>query len=281
MRFSLIITAYNVEDYIEECLRSVLKQTYSDSYEVIIVDDASTDDTGRILDRFCSDPRLRVFHLPENRGNSYGRNLGLTKARGDWIAFIDGDDYIKVNYLETISKTIDSFPSIDMVFIPLLELGLNGSLKPTANLKARYSNNPYEVFDFSLLSTQTQILRKDIWSHVRFPEGKYHEDVFTIYQTIGYCNSAFFLSEPLYVYRRRPGSITQTHSKQRLLDQLEACVLQYKAITTKISEKARESLLSTIYFSSKWITLSFDRNETTEWAFQVYEKMLKKDYESL
>lgn len=280
MKFSFIVTAYNVERYIETCVRSILTQSLSD-FEIIIIDDCSTDQTGKILDEYTGDERIQIIHLEQNRGCSYGRNLGLDLAQGEWIAVIDGDDFITSDYLEKINSAIEKCPSIDMVFIPASNFYEStkkfGPLPhPTED---RFTSDPYEIFDFSFLCTQTQVLRKDVWDHVRFPEGKYHEDVFTIWKTLEFVQDAFFLSDPIYVYRQRGGSITHTHSRQRYLDLLEACIEEYRGVKDKISESARNTCLSSIFACLEYIIAMYKRSPETEKAHEVHEKILAKDFD--
>ena len=280
MKFSFIVTAYNVERYIETCVRSILTQSLSD-FEVIIIDDCSTDQTRKVLDRYDTDPRVQINHLNQTKGCSYGRNLGLDLAQGAWIAVIDGDDFITSDYLEIVNSAIENYPSIDMVFIPASKYyDSTKRFEPIPQVaKEHFTGNPYEIFDFSLLCTQTQVLRKEVWDHVRFPVGKYHEDVFTIWRTLEFVKSAYILNSPIYVYRQREGSITHSHFKQRYLDLLEACVEEYKGIKDKISEIAKGACLSSIYACSKYITTMYKRSSETEFAYRVCEKLESKDFD--
>lgn len=105
MSISIIIPVYNVEKYLKECADSIINQTYKD-FEVVLVDDGSTDSSGRICDEIClRDERFRVFHK-KNEGVSIARNLGIKNARYDYIAFIDADDIISPLYLEVLGKNM-------------------------------------------------------------------------------------------------------------------------------------------------------------------------------
>lgn len=106
MRFSIIIPAYNSERYLEECLRSALSQSYRD-YEVLVIDDGSTDSTPFIVDNYVnSNPNVRGFHIV-NRGPLYARRVGMKNARGDYLLFLDSDDCLRSDALEVISDAID------------------------------------------------------------------------------------------------------------------------------------------------------------------------------
>ena len=105
---SVIVPVYKVEKYLPECIDSILAQTFTD-FELILVDDGSPDNSGKICDDYATrDSRIRVFHK-ENGGVSSARNLGLDNARGEWIAFVDGDDWVGERYLEHLLEAIEGF----------------------------------------------------------------------------------------------------------------------------------------------------------------------------
>lgn len=99
---SVIVPVYNVELYLRKCIDSILAQTYRD-LEILVVDDGSTDGSGKICDEYKKDERVRVFHT-ENRGLSATRNLGLDKATGEWIGFVDSDDWIEPDMYEVLFR---------------------------------------------------------------------------------------------------------------------------------------------------------------------------------
>lgn len=106
VKISVIVPVYNAEKYLRRCVDSILAQTFTD-FELLLVDDGSTDASGKICDEYASaDARVRVFHKP-NGGVSSARNLGLDNARGEWIAFADSDDYVDCNWLDCMVSPID------------------------------------------------------------------------------------------------------------------------------------------------------------------------------
>lgn len=113
-KFSIIVPVYNVAPYLRECLDSVLAQTFAD-WECLCVDDGSTDESGVILDEYAAkDSRFRVFHK-ENGGVSSARNLALDNVQGEYVAFVDGDDWILPDWFETIASLISETPGVDWV----------------------------------------------------------------------------------------------------------------------------------------------------------------------
>lgn len=113
-KISVIVPVYKVEKYLPECIESVLAQTFTD-FELILVDDGSPDDSGKICDAYAArDPRIRVFHK-ENGGVSSARNLGLDYARGEWVAFVDSDDWVERDYIDTLLRGLDAADDADFV----------------------------------------------------------------------------------------------------------------------------------------------------------------------
>ena len=116
---SIIVPVYNVEKYIEECIDSLINQTYKD-IEVILVDDGSTDASGEICDRYAQkDSRVKVYHN-ENDGPSKARNFGLDKATGEFVTFVDSDDWIESEAIELLISVIED--DIDVIFFNLREV---------------------------------------------------------------------------------------------------------------------------------------------------------------
>lgn len=110
---SIIVPVYNTEKYLHRCIDSILAQTYTD-FELLLVDDGSTDSSGAICDEYAlRDSRVRVFHK-ENGGVSSARNLGLDNAQGEWITFVDSDDWVNVKYIEHLYECVSN--EIDMIF---------------------------------------------------------------------------------------------------------------------------------------------------------------------
>ena len=109
-KFSIIVPVYNVEKYLKRCLESIVKQTYN-NYEVIVVCDKSSDNSEIIADKFINKYKWTKIY-EENTGLSKARNLGLAKARGEYILFLDGDDYFENNLLETLNNNLSESPDI-------------------------------------------------------------------------------------------------------------------------------------------------------------------------
>ena len=137
MKISIIIHVYNCEEYIKKCIDSIIEQTYKD-FEVIIINDGSTDNTNYILNEYKNYSNIIIINQ-SNHGVSYSRNVGLEKAKGDYICFIDGDDYIDKDYLSTlISHNIDD--KYDWIISGIFDFHNNNILK-----ELRYENKEWDM----------------------------------------------------------------------------------------------------------------------------------------
>lgn len=207
---SIIIPVYNVEPYLKECLDSVLNQRYK-NLEILVVDDGSTDKSGLICDSYCFDPRIRVFHQP-NGGPSVARNTALAHAGGEFIFFVDADDYI---HPDMVSKAVASLEEnhAEMVIFGLIETHKNG------HEEIKLPNSP----GLSTIEIQKRLIadkmenypcnkafRRYLWKDRRFPPGIRFEDVATIPYIAKTATKIVTLNEPLYYYRIHGSSYLHT-----------------------------------------------------------------------
>lgn len=230
MLFSIIIAAHNVEDYVSDCLESLKRQSFT-NFEVLIIDDASTDSTLKMA-RQCidNDPRFRLFRQTENKGQSAARNIGLSNADGDYILFLDSDDYYRDDALQTIAKRILD-DNLEQLFFAAKTFCENRRLRRThyENQEDRLQiegvlTGPdlYVAFEktgsfrpSSCLFALKRSIIED--SGLRFKEGIIHEDLLFLMQTIPLSQRTAFLNEPLYLRRIREGStITSAYSVRNI-----------------------------------------------------------------
>lgn len=168
---SVIVPVYNTEKYLDRCIQSILAQTYS-NFELLLVDDGSTDSSGAICDRYAEqDSRVRVFHKP-NGGVSSARNLGLDNAKGEWITFVDSDDWIEYCSFDTFIKSADS----DLIIASMcFEQSGNIGNFPTLG-KLEYKELDYilaeNIDHYSVCSPCSKIFKNSIIrdSRIRFNE---------------------------------------------------------------------------------------------------------------
>ena len=231
-KISVIIPIYKVEQYLDECVESVVNQTYT-NLEIILVDDGSPDHCPELCDRWAEkDARIKVIHK-ENGGLSDARNAGIDVAVGDYIGFVDSDDWIKTDMYEKMLQALIK-ENADICACNILscyedrQIGWGSSDYFVGNseqiLSRLYDDSRYPV------SAWNKLYKKKCWETLRFPKGKICEDAFTTYRLVHEADRIVQISEPLYCYRIRPQSImTSTFSKKRM-DEEEAWRTNYEFV---------------------------------------------------
>lgn len=209
----MIVPAYNVEPFLEKCMRTILNQTYS-NLEIIIVDDGSTDGTGALCDKIAQeDSRIIVIHK-DNGGLSDARNAGLKICTGDFISFIDSDDYIEPNMYECMMEEMKD-ESVSMVAVGFMVTQADGSIRI---LGARHRKKLTKEDAFMNLfekkemfpSSVNKLYRSYLFESLRFRKGMINEDTELIPKLLNICDSVVILDKALYHYVLRKGSITQS-----------------------------------------------------------------------
>ena len=228
---TVIIPVYNTAPYLTEALDSVLKQDYT-NLEIIIIDDGSTDGSERICDIYAEkDKRIRVIHQ-DNKGLSGARNTGLDIMSGEAVVFLDSDDVLLPDYVKTLMATL-SHDKTDMVVCKY-------SIYPSTGKMIRNGHGrTYPLIEEGLYSRDealraladgkldhhvwNNIYKRELWKEIRFPNGHVYEDVDTTFRIIDSCKRICVLDKPLYLYRKRTGSIIDTRSKDNIRDCILAC----------------------------------------------------------
>lgn len=227
---SVILPVYQVVDYLDECVSSILAQTFSD-FELVIVDDGSTDGSGEKCDAWAErDDRIVVIHQA-NAGQSAARNLGIGEARGEYLLFIDSDDYISPALIDKSTALLRSTQS-DICFYRYELLRANGKLEPykESGLFPKVSScDASEALTFLF----NQCVHHFPWARIAkvglyradpvfFPVGRKMEDIATTARLMTRASRICFLDENLYVYREREGSTISEWSHQLTIDSDEA-----------------------------------------------------------
>ena len=229
---SIIVPVYKVEPYLHQCVDSILKQTYQD-IEVLLVDDGSPDKCGEICDEYARrDNRIRVFHT-ENKGLSAARNLGLREAKGEYIGFVDSDDWIEPSMFETLLRRLEETEAD----ISVCEIFIEYKKNHTA--WHHVQNSVYTDSDIiqALLSfafynfAWNKLYKKSIWKGVEFPEGHKYEDVAKLYKVFLKTHSVSGTSTPLYHYRMRKNGIMHIHSMINIMDNWNAYYDRYSQLS--------------------------------------------------
>ena len=206
-KISVIVPVYKAEKYIRRCVDSILAQTFTD-FELLLIDDGSPDNSGAICDEYAArDSRVKVFHK-ENGGVSSARNLGLDNAMGEWVTFVDSDDWIVSDYLQLCDSYTNQYN------LDFLKFDLGGNYLPEKTYSA--IDNTIETMtseDFmnkSLNCGVPSFISKKSVGEVRFNElMKYAEDKLFIYQVLSNCVTCGYLHKAIYKYMLNPNSATQ------------------------------------------------------------------------
>lgn len=243
IEFSIIIPVYNVEKYLNQCVNSVLNQSFT-SYEIILVDDGSLDNSGKICDEISfGKDRVRVYHK-KNGGLSDARNYGLRNASGEYILFLDSDDYWdNIEFLKEIHDILKTtkydvivfgmkkyFEENNSFYSPKREIG-TGDL-----ITELIKNNHFKA------SACDKIVKKNLIDEnkLEFPVGLKSEDIQWTFQLLKRCKEVFFYDKNVYVYRQRSNSITKTVRAKNISDML----YMINEAIEDIGNSKRELLLS-------------------------------------
>ncbi len=213
---SIIIPAYNVESYIEQCVKSVIEQSYK-NLEIIIINDGSTDSTFSLLMKLKEkDPRIKVISW-QNQGLSAARNLGIEISNGSFLFFLDGDDWLIPNCIERM-MAVQQQENSDIVVTDYMRFRMEDS-KFIIHVTDSYYTKTYSVKDwFEAIEGNLQLFtaawgklyKKDIFKNLRYPFGLKMEDNYTTYLAYLLADKISYTNEPLYTYRVTPTGITST-----------------------------------------------------------------------
>ena len=216
MKISVIVPVYNSGQYLKKCLDSLVNQTFKD-YEIIVINDGSTDISQYIIDEYeIKYPFIKAFNK-ENGGMSSARNLGLDKASGDYIAFVDSDDFVETFFLEKMyNKAIET--NSDVVICNYF--ALNEEKKNTINCHMKFSSDEKKEYLLSPPMVWNKLIKSNMFNYIRYKEGIFYEDLDICVKLLSFINKVSFVDEPLYnYYLQHSGSVmTQKTFNVHLLD---------------------------------------------------------------
>ncbi|MGG0739351.1 glycosyltransferase family 2 protein [Niallia taxi] len=231
-KITVIVPIYNVQEYLDRCLKSIIGQTYK-NLEIILVNDGSTDSSGEICDNYAvRDSRIRVIHK-ENGGLSDARNVGIQAATGNYIGFVDSDDFIHKDFYHVLYNTIVNYQcdvvevgykevyeyEVDLSDDDFMENDEASIIKYFEKDKAVINS----ILDHDLRNyAWNKLYKKELWNNIKFPKGKLFEDVFTTYQIFNCCTKIVKVEKVLYYYFQRADSIVNSKFSLKKLDHFEA-----------------------------------------------------------
>lgn len=222
---SVIVPVFNVEKYLENCVESIVKQSYL-NIEVILVDDGSTDCSGAKCDELAEkDTRIKVIHK-SNGGLSDARNRAIDEARGEYLYFVDSDDYISLDSIEYLLKKLKDSDS-DIAIGGMLttsKLDENVIKKETYTLFLNNKEAVRELFygSYYTTSASAKLYKASLFNEIRYPYGKLNEDLFTTYKLLNRAEKVVCSDKTVYYYYHRPGSIMNSAFNERKLDVVRA-----------------------------------------------------------
>ena len=240
---SIIVPVYNVEKYLKRCIDSILNQSFT-NFELILVDDGSTDNSGKIIDEYAiKDERIKVIHK-ENGGQGSARNRGLDIAKGNYIGFVDSDDWIHKDMYKCMYQIINE-DSTDIV-----QVGHNTVEKYTKDKRCNINDlniicidniiekftdcNSFEILP--LIFPVNKLYRRELWKNLRFPEGKFAEDLRIIYKIYDITTKYKIIDYNFYNYYMSPNSSTRGEFNIKKLEDLEAWEEMFQFFKNKYSD---------------------------------------------
>lgn len=295
-KVSVIVPVYKVENYLRKCVDSLLDQTLTD-IEIILVDDGSPDNCGKICDEFAAkDHRVKVIHK-QNEGLSMARNVGIMAATSPYIGFVDSDDYVADDMYEVLYKNLVK-NSADISVCGLYDCYSEKKIPQFAGKEFLILDNKnalktaLEGVKFSV-NAVNKLFKKELFSEVKFPKGKLSEDAFTIPKVLSMATKVVFDSAPKYFYVHRGESITTSSFKPQDFNVVEAYQENFNLVKNDFSELTKQAefrlLWSYTYVFDKMLlsenfenfeeykrTLAFLRKNTLKFVLNPFFSLKRK-----
>ena len=283
---SIIVPIYNVESYLERCIESILNQSFKE-FELILVNDGSTDSCKDICNEYKKrDSRIVVVNK-KNEGVSSARNLGLDLAKGEYIGFIDPDDFINKDMYKILFDTIQANNS-DMVICDYYKVN-EDDINKFRNLKCNCENikiknlNNLESIDNLFLTGEkfifawNKLYKRDLFSDLRYEQGRRYEDEYLAHRILYKCKKVSVIEVKMYYYVQRKGSIVNSPFTVRKFDKVYAIkdrvdFLREKNLTY-LEDKAEKTFID--YFVWNYF-VAYQRLENIESELKILKKMFNR-----
>lgn len=281
---SIIVPIYNVEKYLERCINSIINQTYK-NIEIILVNDGSTDNSGNICNELGKkDNRIKIIHK-QNGGLSDARNAGLKIAKGDYIGFVDSDDYIKEDMFETLYNLNKKYNS-EISIVSYYEY-YNEKLIAVRDSKELEIFNKIDAIKELLIDTKIQsyawnkLFKKELFENLEFPTNKNFEDIATTLLLFEKAEKVVLLEDPKYCYLRRDNSIIGKKNYKTYKDYLDVIYDKYLYLDGKYEEldlyNAYNFIINMIWVYTIIVTFDLeDVYKEFEKIYSLFEKLVNK-----
>lgn len=224
MKISIIVPVFKVELYIEKCIKSILQQTYTGDLECLIIDDATPDNSISIVEQMLSEKKnnnieFKIIHHKQNKGLSAARNTGIHNATGDYIYFLDSDDFLESNCILELTRMLHKYPDVELIQAGAISKNQVLSLKDKTDLP-EYTQNKEWIKqtllrrDILPVTSWNKLIKKDfiIKNNLYFKEGIIHEDEHWNYFACKFLSSIAICKKDTYNYITREGSIMHSHN---------------------------------------------------------------------
>lgn len=275
---SVIVPVYKVEKYLEKCIESIIKQTYT-NLQIILVDDGSPDNCGKICDEYAKkDSRIEVIHKI-NGGLSDARNVGINRANGRYIGFVDSDDYIKEDMYEKLINLIKEYDA-DISICNLYDV-IDGKEYVRNKDNGIHEYSRIDILKEILLDKNIQsyawnkLYKKELFDEIKYPIRKKYEDIGTTFYLFEKCNKIVVISEPEYYYLKRADSLVNNVTESTILDYTEIIIQRYLYIKQNIKELRKYNN----YYLAKTLITAHNDIENLENISEGMQQRYKKLYE--
>ena len=268
---SIIVPVYKVEKYIHKCVSSIINQTYS-NIEIILVDDGSPDNCAKICDEYAlKDKRIKVIHQ-KNMGLSEARNRGIEISKGEYIGFVDSDDYIEPTMFQDLYNAIidnDADISICNFYV------ISNKRKVAKNNFKRRNFNKIEALKGVLLDKDIQsyawnkLYKRELFENIKYPIGKKYEDIGTTFYLFEKSNKIAYIEKPEYNYLNREDSIVFNYNEQTIMDYTDIIIERYKYVDNKYEQLKKYNF----YYLAKTLITAFNDAESLN---KINNSLMKK-----
>ena len=245
-QISIVVPVYNVEEYLLRCLKSLVHQTYN-NIEIILVDDGSTDNSGKICDEFGDRyPQIKTVHK-HNGGLSDARNLGIQLAQGSYIGFVDSDDWIAIDMYEKLYMELRE--SNADIAVCERDLVIDDRIVHTKCLNSVQIMDSHDALKILAVDKKykshawNKLYKRELFSNIEFPVGKYYEDILIMYKLFEKAKRIVFIDHAYYYYYQRKNSIVGSKNLDSLDDYIEACKYRYFELKNTYPEYSEYLLL--------------------------------------
>lgn len=249
---TVIVPIYKVEQYVNRCIDSIISQTYK-NLEIILVDDGSPDSCGKICDSYAkTDSRIQVIHK-ENGGLSDARNAGIDVAKGDYLMFVDSDDWVDEDFCESAVSALENNNS-DIVVFGYNRVDESDNLLESWNLQGRHKCSKQEALKKLFQSeidnyAWNKIYKRNLFNNIRYPKGKLWEDIGTTYLLFAEAESIYISNCVTYNYLMRESSITGQRNRKGEIDMFTQRLEQYEFAQKNFPDLSNE-ILPLLVFSA-------------------------------